>query len=177
LEHPHSQIVVAPVVPPQVRRQFDIARSHYDDFGTCLYLDMVERELADGSRIVIEGPRVVAFQPFAASAAYETWLMPRFQQASFGNTDDETLDELAHLLHDVLAALRRHLDDPPYNLVLHSAPPGDEGRAFFSWHIQIVPRLSTPAGFELATGMSINPALPEETAAALRATLAALPPN
>lgn len=171
LEHPHSQIVAAPVVPLQVRRRFDVARAHYDDFGTCLYLDLVERERQDGRRMLLDGERLVAFQPFAALAAYETWIVPRYHQPSFGRADDETLDELAGVLRAVLGALRRHLNDPPYNLVIHSAPPGDEEREFFTWYFQIVPRLSTPAGFELATGIPINPSLPEETAAALRGAL------
>jgi UDPglucose--hexose-1-phosphate uridylyltransferase len=34
--------------------------------------------------------------------------------------------------------------------------------------LQIIPRLTTPAGFELGSGMYINTALPEETAAFLR---------
>lgn len=121
--------------------------------------------------MLLDGERLVAFQPFAALAAYETWIVPRYHQPSFGRAGDETLDELAGVLRAVLGALRRHLNDPPYNLVIHSAPPGDEEREFFTWYFQIVPRLSTPAGFELATGIPINPSLPEETAAALRGAL------
>jgi galactose-1-phosphate uridylyltransferase len=41
-------------------------------------------------------------------------------------------------------------------------------KASISWHIQIHPRLTQPAGFELGSGMSINPVLPEEAAALLR---------
>lgn len=68
----------------------------------------------------------------------------------------------------MLGGLRRELDDPDYNYVLHSAPPGDEHREYFVWHVRIVPRLATPAGFELGSGMCINPSRPEDTATALR---------
>jgi UDPglucose--hexose-1-phosphate uridylyltransferase len=64
------------------------------------------------------------------------------------------------------------MDDPPYNLVVHSAPPGEEGCRYFTWHLQIVPRVSTPAGFELGTGVSVNPSRPESTAAILREAIA-----
>jgi UDPglucose--hexose-1-phosphate uridylyltransferase len=168
LEHPHSQIVAAPVVPPLVRQRFAVARQHFDDFGTCLYVEMLERELADGRRVVVKGDSVVAFQPFAAAAAFETWVMPRVHQASFGDADDHLLDELAGVLRAVLGGLRDALADPPYNLVVHSAPPGEEGSGYFMWHLQIVPRVSTPAGFELGTGVPVNPSQPEETAALLR---------
>jgi UDPglucose--hexose-1-phosphate uridylyltransferase len=48
------------------------------------------------------------------------------------------------------------------------APPGDEIREYFAWHLRIISRLATPAGFELGSGMSINTTLPEETADLLR---------
>jgi len=64
------------------------------------------------------------------------------------------------------------LDDPDYNYVIHSAPPGDEGLPYFLWHLQIVPRLTTPAGFELGSGISVNPSSPETTAASLREAIA-----
>ena len=36
------------------------------------------------------------------------------------------------------------------------------------WFIELLPRLATPAGFELGSGMSINTMLPEEAAEFLR---------
>jgi UDPglucose--hexose-1-phosphate uridylyltransferase len=168
LPHPHSQIVAAPVVPLLVRHRFDVAMQHYDDTGHCLYVEMLHRELADGRRIVSQNEGFVAFQPFAAASPFETWITPQTHRASFADTTDEELAHLAPLLRDVLAGLRRLLDDPDYNYVIHSAPPGDEGKPYFLWHLQIVPRLTTPAGFELGSGISINPSSPEMTAKTLR---------
>ncbi len=168
LPHPHSQIVAAPVVPLLVRHRFDVAMQHYDDTGRCLYVEILDRELADGRRIVAQNEGFVAFQPFAAASPFETWIMPRSHRASYADATDEELAHLAPMLRDVLAGLRRLLDDPDYNYVIHSAPPGDEGRSYFLWHLQIVPRLTTPAGFELGSGISVNPSSPEMTAASLR---------
>jgi len=168
ISHPHSQIVSAPVVPIQVRHRFDVAMQHYDDLGTCLYVDLLERELQDGRRVVLETPAFVAFQPFAAVAPFETWIMPRTSQPAFGDARDAALEGLAPVLRTVLGALADVLDDPDYNAIIQSAPPGDESREYFVWHLRIVPRLAIPAGFELGSGMAINPTLPEETADALR---------
>ncbi len=168
LAHPHSQIVSTPVVPVEVRHRFEVAQQHYDDLGTCLYLDILQRELSDGRRIVLETEHFVAFQPFASAFPFETWLMPRGQQASFGSTSDRQLDDLAGALRRVLSALRHELNDPDYNYVIESAPPGDEEGEYFVWHLRIAPRLGTPAGFELGSGMRVNPYRPEEAAHALR---------
>jgi UDPglucose--hexose-1-phosphate uridylyltransferase len=169
--HPHSQIVATPVVPIEFRHRFDVAMQHYDDLGTCLYLDIIDRELRDGRRIVLQSERFVAFQPFASMSPYETWVMPRFHQSSFGSVDDAALDELASALRAVLGGLHRALEDPDYNCVIYSAPPGDEDREYFVWHVRIVPRLLTPAGFELGSGVPVNPSRPEETATTLRRSI------
>lgn len=173
LSHPHSQIIAAPVVPMQIRHRFEVAIQHYDDAGTCLYLDNLAAELSDGQRLVHESQRFVAYQPYASVAPHETWIMPRSQEASFGEVTDATLDELSGVLRAILGGLARALDDPDYNLMIHSAPPSDERKQYFVWHIRILPRLSTPAGFELATGMDINSSLPEQTAAVLREAVTA----
>jgi UDPglucose--hexose-1-phosphate uridylyltransferase len=68
----------------------------------------------------------------------------------------------------VLAGLADALDDPDYNAIIHSAPPGDESREYFVWHVRVIPRLETSAGFELGSGVAINPTLPEKTADLLR---------
>jgi UDPglucose--hexose-1-phosphate uridylyltransferase len=172
LAHPHSQIVAMPVVPIAARHRLDVAIQHDDDLGVNLYLDILEREQSDGSRIVLQGSRFLAFQPFASSAPFETWIMPRHPVPAFGDASDADLDELAEVLRTVLGGLNRALDDPDYNYVIQSVPPGDEDREYFVWHIRIVPRLTTQAGFELGTGMCVNPSCPEETAAELRAAIA-----
>ena len=172
LAHPHSQIMATPVVPIQIRHRFEVAMQHYDDMGTCLYVDLMERELRDGRRIVLETPHFVAFQPYASAMPFETWIMPRGPHPCFGDATDAMLDELAPIVRSVLAGLANVLDDPDYNAVLQSAPIGDEHREYFVWHLRVLPRIAVPAGFELGSGMAVNPSLPEEAAATLRAAVA-----
>ncbi|QUW85455.1 DUF4921 family protein (plasmid) [Streptomyces mirabilis] len=175
LPHPHSQIVATPIVPLRFRHLFDIARAHYDDTGRCLYVDHTAAELADGRRIVATTEHVIALAPYAPRTPYEVWLVPRRHQASFADAPDETLEHTAALLRRVLAALRDLLGDIPYNYALISAPNGEETTTYFAWHLQIAPRLAEPAGFELGTGMAVNPVPPEHAAARLRDVLTARP--
>ena len=67
----------------------------------------------------------------------------------------------------MLLKLHTALDNPAYNLTIDSVSRGDEDEDYFLWHLRIVPRLTTPAGFELGSGMSINTVLPEDAAAFL----------
>lgn len=75
---------------------------------------------------------------------------------------------LARILGTALAKLHAGLRNPDFNLTINTVPRGDENKKYFLWHIDILPRLTTPAGFELGSGMSINTVLPEEAAAFLR---------
>jgi UDPglucose--hexose-1-phosphate uridylyltransferase len=175
LEHPHSQIVATPVVPPDAVHRYSVASRYYDDTGHSVYLDVLQRELDQGTRLLAERGRFGAIVPFAGHVPYETWIVPRTLQPSFGQLRDEDIADVAALLRDVVAALRRTVDDPDYNVVVQSAPIGQELAPAFLWHVRILPRLVTTAGFELGSGMSINSVPPEAAAASLRAALAVAP--
>jgi len=76
--------------------------------------------------------------------------------------------EFARVLKLTLGQLFKGLNNPDYNYIIHTAPIKDEHEDYFHWHLQILPRLVTPAGFELGSGIFINTALPEETAEFMR---------
>ena len=167
IEHPHAQIVGTPVVPEHIRDKYGVAIRYYDDTGRCLYCDVVERERKAKERIIFESEEFVAFHPFASRSPFETWITPKRHAPSFGQISIESAKRFALVLKAVLAKLYRHLNDPDYNVVFHSAPIEDENKPYFLWHVQIIPRLATVAGFEIGSGIYINTALPEETAAYL----------
>ena len=50
-------------------------------------------------------------------------------------------------------------NDPDVNLTFDTAPRGDENKEYFQWHVRILPRLKTAAGFEMGSGMSMNTVL------------------
>jgi UDPglucose--hexose-1-phosphate uridylyltransferase len=168
LAHPHSQIIASPVVPINVRRKHDIAIRYFDAVGRCLYCDVVAQEVNAGDRIILETEDFVAFHPFASRSPFETWIAPRRLQASFGAITMDEAKRLARVVKTVLAKLYHGLNDPDYNFVIHTAPVGDEPKEYYLWHLKIVPRLTTPAGFELGSGIFITTALPEVTAAFMR---------
>jgi UDPglucose--hexose-1-phosphate uridylyltransferase len=168
LQHSHSQIVVTPVVPRYVRMRHEVAMHYHDKTGRCLYSDLAERELETDKRIVICTDEFVALHPFASQRPFETWILPRRQQACFGDVSREDLGGLAHVLRVVLLKFQRGLNNPDFNYVIDSAPVGDEKEHYYMWHMRIVPRLTEMAGFEIGSGMYINTALPEETAQFMR---------
>lgn len=167
LQHPHWQLIATPVVPRLLRLKHRIATDYFDRSGNCLYCVMLEDELAAEERILAANDEYVALMPYASHLPFETWLVPRYHQSAFSEVAPGRLAGLAELLKTVLLKLYTGLENPDFNLTIDTAPRGDEDKEYFLWHIRILPRLTTPAGFELGSGMAINTVMPEEAAAFL----------
>lgn len=172
LEHPHSQIIGAPVMPPAVAEEIREMEAYRMAYGSCVVCDMLERELSEGTRVVTSNGHFVAIEPFASRTPFETWIIPRAHSGSFGDLEDEEIPALAAILRDVLARIREGLSDPAYNYMIHTAPLGRREEGFepgvYHWHIEIIPKLVIAAGFEMGTGTYINVTTPESAAEFLR---------
>ena len=79
------------------------------------------------------------------------------------------------VLRFALQRLNVVLEKPGYNLMLHMAPLKRSGteryghmRHDYCWHLEIVPRFNSLAGFEIGLGAYINTVYPEEAARFLR---------
>jgi UDPglucose--hexose-1-phosphate uridylyltransferase len=171
LIHTHSQIVATPVYLPRLLRRLDVATRYFDENGVCVYDDVVASEREAGDRVVEESGSFMAIEPWASNSPFETWILPTFHEGSFGEIDDGQAMDLARILIRTLAAVRKACGDPDFNLVMYSATNGSETDRAFHWHLKLVPKLSTPAGFEIGSAMGINVVPPEDAAARLRAAL------
>ncbi len=168
LEHPHSQIIATPIVPPHVRYPMEQAILHYDKHGTCVYCDMVDEELRQRKRIIAETEHFVAFCPFAARSPFEARIYPKWHEASYMLISDEKITDLAQLLRDVLAKLYFSVGNPDYNYIIRSSPIGDENTRHQHWYMVIIPKITISAGFEIGSGIYINTISPEDCAQVLR---------
>ena len=168
LAHPHSQIIGTPIVPEEIRMRLEVAQRHYDDCGTCIYCDMLQAEIEEKTRVIASNAGFVAFAPFAATVPYNIWIVPRRHASSFGVITDHETGLLGALLRGVLKGMYTLLGNPDYNYVVRSAPHHSAGEPHFHWYLEILPRLTTPAGFEIGSGMNINVVVPEDAASQLR---------
>jgi UDPglucose--hexose-1-phosphate uridylyltransferase len=168
LVHPHAQIVALPVVPHEIRVRAEEARRHFDDNGSCVFCDMLRNEIEDASRVIVDSEHFVAFIPFAAPSPFHMWILPRRHEPSFLRAESMELADLAGVLHRVLRRIYVGLNDPDYNYVIRSASVQDQDQDYLHWYVSIIPRVARAAGFELGSGMYINPAAPEANAEFLR---------
>ena len=156
LEHPHGQLLGIPFVPGEIAEE-EAGFRRYE--GSCLLCTTLEAEVQTGHRVVLEDERVIVICPFWSGAPYEMLVIPRTHEVHLENTSPADVVAVGRAIRDALVRLRTHVGDAAYNLVFHTAPHHHEGP--FHWHVHIVPRLTSLAGFEQGTGVMINIVAPE----------------
>lgn len=171
LPHPHSQVIAPSIEPPDVALEETRAEQRYAQTGRCPYCEMLEEERTAEARMVADNDAFAAFVPYAARAPYEVWILPTEHEPEFGRLDGEA-SALAEVLHQTLRALRLALGDPDYNFYIRTALTYNSTAPHLHWSLRIRPRISIDAGFEIGTGMKINPSLPERDADVLREAIA-----
>ncbi len=168
IEHTHSQLIAVPVMPKRVHEEMRCCEESYGSHGRCLFCEILEQELQERERVVLETEHFVVLSPFAARFPFEMWVMPKEHSLHFMDLSDVGAADLAGALQEALARLEVCLKDPPYNYAIHTAPVGGAEVRCFHWHIELMPRVTRVAGFEWGTGFYINPMEPERAAEFLR---------
>ncbi|MBI2057426.1 MAG: hypothetical protein HYT63_00355 [Candidatus Yanofskybacteria bacterium] len=174
VQHPHSQIMATPVLPPDVTNSVLGAEKFYLKNNRKVHEVMVEWELEKKERIITENDSFVALCPFVSKKPYEIRIFPKNMSPQFEATGDGELEKFAVVFSSVLKKLKKVLNNPSYNFFIHSAPikvlgaPSVDVAQYYAWHMEIFPHTSVIGGFELGTGMDINIVDPDQAASELR---------
>ncbi len=168
LEHPHAQLIALPILPKQVVEELEGAKQYYIYKERCVFCDIIRQELEAGTRVVAENEQFLTLAPYAPRFPFETWLLPKRHESAFENSSSAMFEDLAKMLKTLLAKANNVLDNPAYNLVIHTSPVQDPTNEHYHWHMEFMPKLTKTAGFEWGTGFYINPTPPEEAARFLR---------
>ncbi len=173
LHHPHGQIYGYPFLPPVPALEL-VADER---LGACAACRLLERELADGRRLLFESEAVVVYVPYAARWAYEAHVVLREHRPSLLDCQPAELRALAGALQALVRGYDALFERPfPYVMAMHQAPTG--GRRGGHLHVEFYPPLRTAeklkylAGSEQGAGTFISDTLPEESAATLREAIA-----
>ena len=171
--HPHTQIMSLPILPPDVARSLYGARRFFEENKERVYDLMVRWETEQRKRIVYENDSFIAFCPFVSHSPYEVRIFPKNGQSDFQKMAAESDKHLAEILLVVLKKLKSALGDPSYNFFLHTMPSkhlvGDISK-FYTWHVEILPKISAIGAFEMGVGIDVNVVDPDEAAKLLRSS-------
>lgn len=163
LEHSHSQLVALPIVPRRVSSELEGSLSYYKYKDRCIFCDIIRQEIQQDIRRVCENDYFVTITPYAPRSPFEMWIIPRYHHSNYAAQDENSLQALTDIFSESLRRLDACIPNAPYNFVLHTQPLRSPQLDHYHWHFEIVPKLTSIAGFEWGTGFYINPMPPEET--------------
>jgi UDPglucose--hexose-1-phosphate uridylyltransferase len=156
--------------------EVDACARHWQAKHRTLFEDIITSETSDGRRIIAENESAIAFIPYFARYAYETYVSPKQAHQSIADLSATELADLAAVLKEVLVKFDNLWQlSFPYVLVLHQAPTDGRIASGFHFHIEIHPPLRTPsllkylAGPEVGGGSFLSDTSPEQKAAELQA--------
>ncbi|MBI2670212.1 MAG: galactose-1-phosphate uridylyltransferase [Candidatus Yanofskybacteria bacterium] len=173
MSHPHSQIISIPVLPPDVKRSINGSEKFYREYKKRIYNVMIDWERKERKRIVYENKYFIAFCPFVSKTSYEVRIFPQESHAHFEKMPEEQLVYLGEILLLILKKIQLALKNPDYNFFVHTAPLEDtviDVHDFYTWHVEVLPKISTFGAFELGSGIDVNIIDPDEAAKLLRET-------
>ena len=173
--HPHNQIYATNFVFKTIATEVAASARHWHEYGRVLLEDIIAGERADGRRILFENNAAIAFIPYFARYAYETYVAPKQPHQCIADLSPAELVDLAAALQNVLVRFDNLWQlSFPYVLALHQAPTDGRIADGFHFHIEIHPPLRAPhllkylAGPEIGGGNFLSDTSPEQKAAELR---------
>lgn len=175
ITHPYSRLTAIPIIFDDVRRKLRECREYYEYKRRCLYCDMIRQEMAAGERVVRLTEHFLALAPYAARSPFETWILPRQHSCAYEDSlSGEVVADLAGILGSVFGTLATKLGDPPFEMILYTAPNvaakilpaewttiGDD----YHWHVEIRTVPERPLG---VGGIYVSETPPEEAARRFR---------
>jgi UDPglucose--hexose-1-phosphate uridylyltransferase len=171
--HPHCQIYATNFTFKYLETELLAGRRHLEQSGRYLFQDVLTAEQQDGRRLVSRHGSAIAFVPYFARYAYETYVAPLRSAATIADLDSGERRDLATVLRDVVIRFDNLWRMPfPYVMALHQAPVKGDA-AGFHFHIEFHPPLRRPnllkylAGPEIGGGNFLSDTSPEEKAAEL----------
>ena len=167
LDHPHSQLLALPFVPQHLERRAGggDAASTSGRRAACSATDRARKTAIDRRVIATDDARrsrsrrsrrACRSRPGCCRA--RTRRRSRTRPTRCCSRSRRGCSDVLRRL-DVDAADRRRS-----HLVLHTAPVGEDARASYHWHLEIIPRLAPVTGLEWDGGVYVNPVPPEEAA-------------
>jgi len=164
LGHIHLQLIGSPVISSHLQNRVDRDLAHRQSHDCSLIESLTNWEIEQSERVVELTDSFCVVCPYASRSPFQVRFIPR-SNTGFLELQTPALAELAGHCQKVIKSLESLIEEPAYNLLLHLDPLASE---HCNWFVELMPRLTKGAGFELGTDIWVNPVPPESAAEKLR---------
>ena len=177
MPHPHGQIYGYSVAPKKIELEMESCKEHFEENGRCLICEMLEDEVNDGRRIIIENEDFITYLPFFCEYPYGVYIAAKRHFQNLTQMTDREKDNLAKILKETSGMLDNLFDYTfPYMMCMYQNPVnGEDASDFYHFHIAFYPpmrsaeKIKFNASSETGAWAHCNPTAPEEKAEELRA--------
>jgi len=169
--HDHSQLIAMPFVPNDVEEEIAYKKEYYHTFKRGLLDDLVYEEKKYEENFIFENESFVCYAPYASKFPYEVKIVAKEKIATIMELKENTILHLAESLHLLFSKYKVSMGEFSFNMIFKNHPYENytiDAKEYFRFCINIYPRLSGIAGFELDSGIFLNSVLPSEVATKLR---------
>ncbi len=169
--HSHSQIIAMPFVPSDIAQEILHKKEYYQQFKRGLLDDLVYEEKKYEKNFIFENESFVCYAPYASKFPYEVKIVAKEKIATIVELDENTIFHLAEALRLIFSKYKNAFGEFSFNMIFKNHPYenySDSSKEYFRFCINIYPRLSGIAGFELDSGIFLNSVLPSDAANKLR---------
>ncbi len=173
--HPHCQIYATDFIFNVVQKELLATANYKKEKQKNIFTDIIEAEREDEIRIIAENENAIAFIPFFARFAYETYIFPKKKHATLISLSDKELSDLAEIFQTVTKKFDLNFKTSfPYIMAFAQAPVDGNDYEDYHMHMIICPPLRQPglpkflAGPETGADTFMADTMPEEKAAELR---------
>jgi len=175
--HPHGQVWASTSLPNEPAAEERGQREYYEMSGSPLLLEVVQRELELGTRVVVQNDHWTALVPFWAVWPFEILLLPRRHVRRFPELTDPERQSLADVLRRLLIRYDNLFETSfPYSMGWHGAPTMEGQFTHWQLHAHFYPPLLRSAtvrkfmvGYEMLAEAQRD-LTPEQAAERLRNT-------
>lgn len=151
IDHIHSQLMPLSFIPPRIERQL----SGFERARSC--------PLCSGAGTLIDDNEHFArIAPDGSQHAYEQWIVPLRHQGEMATLRGDEIESMAAILQPAVRAARSIT--PAFNALFMNFPASLAAH----FYVDVIPRPTSIAGFELASGTFIDIIDPATAARRLR---------
>jgi UDPglucose--hexose-1-phosphate uridylyltransferase len=173
--HPHGQVWAINYIPDEVALEDQRQRAYFARHGRAMLLDVAEREIELGERVITSNAFWLVVVPFWASWPFEALLLPRYPVAQLPDLGADARDALAAIIQSLTRTYDALFNTSfPYSMGWHGAPFDDRDPQCWQLHAHFYPPLLRSAtirkfmvGYEMMTEPQRD-LTPEQAAQRLR---------
>ncbi len=176
ISHPHGQIYGYSYIPKRAMVEIESCEEYFKTRNTCLICEMLQNEIKNKDRMILENDSFAAFVPFFSECPYGVYIVSKNHRNNLEQFNDYEKSDLASILKDITGSFDMLFNYPfPYMMCMQQGPvnSGDFG-ANSHFHIEFFSPIRAErsqkfnAAGETGAWAHINPTRPEEKASELR---------